>query len=189
MAVPDFRPQPLKDLPPGCSTPYDFHKLFLDDNFMEYLVTVSKLYAGRKNKPDVSAKITSSSLRLTMAIMHMTGYISPSNRRMYWEQREDTQNLMVKKAMSRNVFSDLIRSTYFTDKTVPDPQDKYWKVRSLFDQLNKTAKMYVQPPEHVSIDEGIIKYFGPHPLKQYMKGKPHRFGYKVSTFPFYRYYR
>ena len=53
-------------------------------------------------------------------------------------------------------------------------------MRYLFDQLNKAAKLYVQHPERVAIDEGVVKYFGPHPLKQFMKGKPHRFGYKVS---------
>jgi hypothetical protein len=181
MAVPDFVQQPLKEIPIDCKTPYDFHRLFLDDEFMEMLVRMSRQYAVRKNKPELSNKITLDSLKISMAIMYMTGYISPSNRQMYWQQREDTQNLMVKKAMSRNLFADLVGITYFTDKTVPDPADRFWKVRSLFDQLNRTAKKYVQQPERVSVDEGIIKYFGPHPLKQYMKGKPHRFGYKVST--------
>jgi len=61
----------------------------------------------------------------------------------------------------------------------PDPEDRFWKVRPLFDHLNSTAKQWVRQNKAVSIDEAIVKYFGPHPLKQYMKGKPHRFGYKV----------
>lgn len=52
-------------------------------------------------------------------------------------------------------------------------------MRRLFDELNRTAKAYVVQPQCVSIDEGMIRYFGPHPLKQYMKGKPNRFGYKM----------
>jgi hypothetical protein len=31
----------------------------------------------------------------------------------------------------------------------------------------------------VCTDEAMIKYFGPHPLKQFIRGKPTRFGYKV----------
>lgn len=52
-------------------------------------------------------------------------------------------------------------------------------MRPLFDLLNTTAKKYVQHPERVSVDEGMVKYFGPHPLKQFIRGKPIRFGYKL----------
>jgi hypothetical protein len=81
--------------------------------------------------------------------------------------------------MSRNQFSDHVRFTYFLATVDPDPNDKFWKVRPLFDQLNQTAKQLITQTENVSVDEGMVKYFGPHPLKQYMKGKPHRFGYKI----------
>ena len=60
-----------------------------------------------------------------------------------------------------------------------DPDDRFWKVRLLFTHLNKTAKQYVKIPLKSSIDEGMIKYFGPHPLKQFIRGKPCRFGFKV----------
>lgn len=182
MAVPDLEEQPLKELPANCQTPYDFHKLFMSDKFLDKIVQVSKLYAIRKGRPEVAQKITNSSVRLTQAIMYLTGYLSPSNRRMFWEKRDDTRNILVKKAMSRVTFTDIIRFTYFVDTVTPDPNDRFWKVRPLFIQLNSTAKQYVQHPRTVSIDDGMIKYFGPHPLKQFMRGKPHRFGYKVCTF-------
>ena len=31
----------------------------------------------------------------------------------------------------------------------------------------------------VAVDDGMIKYFGPHTLKQFMQGKPTRFEYKI----------
>lgn len=179
MSVPQFTPPPFKILPDDVNTPYDFHKLFLDDEFVNHLVHVSKLYSTRKYRSEVQQKLSNNNIRVSIAIMHMTGYLTPANRNMYWEQREDTQNQFVRKAMSKNMFSDIIRNTYFVDRVDPDPEDRFWKVRPLFNQLNKTAKKWVTQPETVSVDEAIIKYFGPHPLKQYMKGKPHRFGYKV----------
>ncbi len=45
--------------------------------------------------------------------------------------------------------------------------------------MNKTAEAYVRKPQNVSVDEGIIKYFGAHPLKQFMRMKPIRCGFKV----------
>jgi hypothetical protein len=180
LAVPDFVDQPLKTLPDNCRTPYDYHKLFLDDEFVDEMVRTSRLYAVRKNKPEVQQKITNNSIRTSVAVMHMTGYLTPSNRNMYWEQREDTMNSFVRKALSRNMFIDIIQHSYFVDSVTPDSNDRFWKVRPLFKQINKTAKAYVKQPRNVSIDEGMVKYFGPHPLKQYMRGKPCRFGYKVS---------
>jgi len=85
----------------------------------------------------------------------------------------------VREAMSRTMFEDILHHLHFTDKLAADPNDRYWKVRILFDTLNATAKKYVKHPALVSIDEGMIKYFGPNSLKQFIRGKPCRFGFKV----------
>jgi len=183
-SVPDFHEEPLKPIPDECQTAYDFYKLFMPDEFVDELVRVSRLYAVKKGNSDLQAKITNNSLRTTQAIMYLTGYLTPSNRLMFWEQKPDTGNMFVKKAMSRNLFMELIRNTYFTDRLVPSkPEDadydRHWKVRPLIEHINSMARKHVRISEHVSIDEGMIKYFGPHPLKQFIRGKPIRFGYKM----------
>jgi hypothetical protein len=68
LAVPDFVDQPLKTLPDNCRTPYDYHKLFLDDNFVDEMVRTSRHYAIRNNKPEVQQKITNNSIRTGMAV-------------------------------------------------------------------------------------------------------------------------
>jgi hypothetical protein len=97
-----------------------------------------------------------------------------------WQKREDAQNLYVKKAMGRNTFKSVIRSIYFVEPEDLDPSDPFWKVRPLFDTINRTAKKLVTQPEYVSVDETIVRYFGPHPLKQCIREKPDRFGWKVA---------
>ena len=116
MAVPDVEDQPLKILPEEVKSPYDFFTLFLTDQFVDKVVEMSKAYAVQKDKPDLLPKLTHNNIRLSHAIMYMTGYISPSNRRMYWEEREDTRNTLAKQAMSRTTFEDLLKNTHFTDK-------------------------------------------------------------------------
>ena len=175
-SVPDFRQQPLKKIPAECKTPYGFHKLFLDDAFIKQLVKTSQQYAARKDRPEAATKITSSSMRTAMAIMYMTGYITPSTRRMYWEQREDTRNLAVKKAMPRSVFDEIVRNTCFTDQLKLVADDRLRKVRPLFDQLNRTAKRYVGQSERVTVDKATIKQ---HVLRQYVKDKPRHCGYNL----------
>ena len=116
MAVPDVEDQPLKILPEEVKSPYDFFTLFLTDQFVDKVVEMSKAYAVQKDKPDLLPKLTHNNIRLSHAIMFMTGYISPSNRRMYWEEREDTRNTLAKQAMSRTTFEELLKNTHFTDK-------------------------------------------------------------------------
>lgn len=35
--------------------------------------------------------------------------------------------------------------------------------------------------EHLAYDESIVKYFGRHGCKQFIKGKPIQFGYKICS--------
>ncbi|XP_046685691.1 piggyBac transposable element-derived protein 1-like [Homalodisca vitripennis] len=57
--------------------------------------------------------------------------------------------------------------------------DKYAKVRPLFDALNKTFFDYAPHEEHHSVDESMVPYFGRHGLKQFIRNKPIRYGYKI----------
>ncbi|KAK3880386.1 hypothetical protein Pcinc_015152 [Petrolisthes cinctipes] len=62
--------------------------------------------------------------------------------------------------MSRNILDDVIRYSHFVS-------------------INKAAEEYIEKTEYVSVDESMIKYFGPHHLKQFIRGKPVHFGYIV----------
>ena len=61
-----------------------------------------------------------------------------------------------------------------------DVHDKF-QVRPIFDNLNKTATKWILPfsDGHFSVDETMIPYYGRHSTKQFIRGKPIRFGYKV----------
>ena len=47
-------------------------------------------------------------------------------------------NLLAKKAINRDDFVDILQHTHFADQGAADPDDRYWKVRPLFDVLNTT---------------------------------------------------
>ena len=54
-----------------------------------------------------------------------------------------------------------------------------WKLRPLLDHLRVRFMKNFQPSQQLSYDESMIEYFGRHGCKQYIRGKPIRFGYKV----------
>jgi hypothetical protein len=76
-SVPAFQQQPLKTPPGNCKCPLDFFKLIVDDDFIEGVAANSKLYAVRKNHPDVVDKLTVGNIRTSQAVMYLTGYLSP----------------------------------------------------------------------------------------------------------------
>lgn len=60
-----------------------------------------------------------------------------------------------------------------------DKGDKYAKVRPLYDALNKNFFDLTPHEEHHSVDESMVPYFGRHSLKQFIRNKPIRYGYKT----------
>ena len=86
-------------------TPRDYIK-FLFQIKEPKVVTETKRYAAKKKHLGFQSKVDESLIRASHAIMFMTGYLKPSNQRMYWERRDDTSNIMAKKAMPRNAFND-----------------------------------------------------------------------------------
>lgn len=54
-----------------------------------------------------------------------------------------------------------------------------WKLRPLVSKIQSKCIEHFEPVQNLSYDESMIEYFGRHGCKQYIRGKPIRFGYKV----------
>ena len=52
-------------------------------------------------------------------------------------------------------------------------------MRPLFNAINKQCVWNYQPTQHVSVDEFMVPYFGKLGAKQYIHGKPIKFGFKL----------
>ncbi|CAK1591648.1 unnamed protein product [Parnassius mnemosyne] len=67
---------------------------------------------------------------------------------------------------------------HVSDNAALDVQDKFTKVRPLWEKLNEKWMKYWPQYNEVSIDESMIPYYGHHSTKQHIHGKPIRFGFK-----------
>lgn len=133
------------------------------------------IFLGKSNP-----HITSAELKIFIAILLVSGYNSRSSFRSFWSVDDDMRNEMVYLAMRRNRFQQISQFLHFEDsgKEVNDG-DKMWKLRPLTDHLKANMLKHFHPEQHLSFDESMISYFGRHGCKQFIKGKPLRFGYKV----------
>eukprot|EP00064_Thunnus_orientalis_P009190 superscaffoldBa00001154_g9213 len=111
---------------------------------------------------------------LKMGLTHMSGI------RMYWET--DTRYPPVADVMPCNRFQSLLTSLHFVNNlTVSETEkkDKLWKLRPWLDSFREKCLQMV-PQEHNSVDEMMIPFKGKFSnIKQYMRGKPHPWGFKL----------
>lgn len=81
--------------------------------------------------------------------------------------------------MRRDRFRQIMRFFHCADNTQLNKSDKMSKLRPLMTLLkNKFAENLVMQ-KCANYDESMIKYFGKHGCKQFIRGKPIRFGYKA----------
>ena len=114
-----------------------------------------------------------------VGILVLSGYAPVPYRRLFWSNAPDVHNDMVAQSMRRNKFEAILQNLHFADNTKID-SDRYYKIRPLFTELNKSFKLLASTPS-LSIDESMIKYYGKHSTKQFIRGKPIRFGFKLFS--------
>ena len=106
-------------------TPLKIFQLFFDEEVVEHVTRMSKLYASQKLK-NLSA--TCSDIELTIAILLLSGHVPLPNRRMYLENSEDVCNDAVCSCMSLNRFKELLRFLHVADNEHLDKSDKFAKL-------------------------------------------------------------
>jgi hypothetical protein len=166
--------QRLSDIISGKS-PVELFEI-MAENMITKAVEESNKYAGQKNNHDFCLSIDE--FKQFLGIIFYSGYHILPREKMYWENAPDTGTTLVSQTMSRKRYFDIKRYLHFNDNTAID-SDRYYKVRPIYKLLNESLQQFGVFSEYLSIDERMVRYFGRHGCKMYMKGKPVKFGYKL----------
>ncbi|XP_039286653.1 piggyBac transposable element-derived protein 3 isoform X1 [Nilaparvata lugens] len=167
-------------------SPVELFQLFFDEELFDLMINEIKKYAAFKNVPDPN--ITKAELKCFFGILIISGYNSLPGKRYYWETSDDVRNHLICKSMRRNRFTQIMSLLHFVDSTRIDRSDKLWKLRPLIDKLKINFGVNFVPVQQLDFDESMIAYYGRHSCKQFIRGKPIRFGYKawcLNTFSGY----
>jgi len=158
-------------------TPTMLFEMFLDEPAIHLLVENTNKYARMKGKH--AFEITPGELKLFIAILFTSGYAQLPQRRLYWDNSSDVHNAAVSGAMTRNRFDEIMQVVHVADNEKLPVNDRMAKVRPLFNLMNENFVKHFPETRHLSIDESMVPYYGRHSAKQFIRGKPIRFGYKV----------
>ncbi|GFW33192.1 piggyBac transposable element-derived protein 2 [Trichonephila clavipes] len=155
-------------------------QIHLRKTYLEHILTETEKYAKQwKNKPDFS--LTIEELKTFIGFLIFSGYHTLSSERDYWSDEEDLMVPIVKNSMTRNRYLEIKSMIHFADNNEAKSQanDRAFKIRKLITEMNANFQKWGIFDKHLSIDEMMIRYYGHHYFKQYIKGKPIRFGYKM----------
>lgn len=153
-----------------------FYSLF-DENIFDMLTNQSNAYAAMKN---INCKpINVEEMKSFVGILILSGYVPYPRRKMFWERDKDVHNQLVSEALSRDRFDYIMKVLHIADNNNLDPDDKFSKLRPHFTSLNNNFLKFAPHKEHHSVDEAMVPYFGRHGAKQFIRGKPIRWGYKL----------
>ena len=120
-----------------------------------------------------------------VTILLVSGYAGLPRQEMYWERGEDCHNLVISAMMTKTEFLEWKQYLHLADNNALNSSDKFAKVQPLFNAINEQCILIYQPTQHVSVDESMGPYFRKHGAKQYIHGKPIKFGFRlwVKTTP------
>lgn len=103
--------------------------------------------------------------------MLLSGYNGLARRETYGEIWSDTNNSLVFRAMPRKRLLHIMQNLHCCDNQSLNIHDKFIKIRRLQVLINKFIDL-APLQEHNNIEGFIISYYGRHPIKQCIRGKP-----------------
>jgi hypothetical protein len=147
----------------------------------DVLVPQTNLYATQSGR---IFETTPSEMLCFIGVNFLFGYHKLPTFHDYWSGECDVSVPFVGKHISRNKFVELRRNLHFNDNTLNLPtshpnHDRTFKLTPVINHFKAAFKSAMQPTERQSVDEHMIKFKGNNHMKQYMKNKPIKWGFKV----------
>lgn len=155
----------------------DLFELFMDQTVIDFLTEESSKYAQFLNCND--PKISADEMRCFIGILLVSGYCVLPGEKLYWDNGQDVRNTLIYNSMRRDRYLQIKKFLHFNDNTKLDMTDKMTKLRPFLNLVKERFLHHFVPQPEISYDESMIEYYGRHGCKQFIRGKPIRFGYKV----------
>ena len=141
------------------------------------LVEQTNLYATR-DKNTKTFKTNDAEMKKFLGLLLISGYHNLPSEADYCSTAEDLETPIFSNIMGRDCFR-VIKSCLDIAENHNLAQSKVAKVLPLLELLRTNCQQFGVFHKNLSIDESMVPYSGLHSAKQYIKGKPVKFGYKL----------
>ncbi|XP_067659983.1 piggyBac transposable element-derived protein 3-like, partial [Haliotis asinina] len=170
----------ITEEPPADGTigsPYTYFRRMVTEEMLSIIENQTNVYSMQKDGVEVNT--TRKEIEIFIGIYLRMGLVKMPRVRSYWESA--TRFGPIADHMSRNRFEKLALYLHFKDNlttTNEEKADKLWKLRPWLDSL-RSRFLTIPAEEHQSVDEIMVSFKGKSTLKQYMRGKPNPWGFKI----------
>ena len=96
----------------------------------------------------------------------------------YWRVDNLIGNDGIQNTMIRNRFCEILQNLHFADNRKDDKTDKAFKIKPVIDHPNSKFSEVLSNDSEQSINEHMVKFKGRSGMKQYIKSKPMKWGFK-----------
>lgn len=162
---------------PGNKHPLDYFQKYFDDELFIKFASYTNIYAQQQNNTKFPAT-NLCEIKILFGLHMLMGYIKLPRIRMYWSPELNLE--IFKSSMTCERFFQLRTHLHIVNnlEKPSDCTDKFYKVRPVLDAVRSRILQF-DVDENISIDEQIIPFEGRLAMKQYMKDKPIKWGFKV----------
>lgn len=171
-------------------TPVAYFDLVFTPEIMKLIVEETNRYAEQRLQHPFTAPssqirwepVTIEEMRAFFGCMIYMGLCSLPELKDYWSKELGQER--ISSVFSYHRFKDIFRFLHCNDNSTALPRDnpnhdKLHKVRPVMKLLQESFKECWVPHQQNSVDEGMIPFTGRSSIKQYMKDKPNKWGFKM----------
>lgn len=187
----DFKPvrQPGPQETGNAEKPLDYFRQFFTDNVLKTLLDNTNAYGSQQYKGRGSWKnFTIEDMFSFLSIIIFMGLFKLPTLADYWKTSRLYSIPFPPNVISRDKFMLMCRSLHLSSlgedaknqaaKGTPE-YDRLGKIKPLYSQIVEACKKHFQPSQNISVDERMVASKARISLKQYIKNKPIKCGYKL----------
>lgn len=164
--------------PEQLKTPIEYFQDMVTDSAIENMVLQTNLYSTQKTGQCINT--SEAEIKLFIGLYLRMGLIQCYSVRAFWANATRVEKIA--DHMPRNRFEKLSSHIHFADNDEHAKDnactDKLWKLRPWLNGL-KTSLSKLPQEEHSAVDEVMVPFKGRSSCKQFMRNKPHKWGFKL----------
>ena len=165
----------LVDLDHG-STFFDIFQTVTGMNeLLEIIVLETNRYASQKGH---NFETTEDEMKAFLGINVTMGINKLPSLENYSSTDKCIGNEKIQNVMTRTRFQSILQNLHFSNNNNDDQTDKSYKIRPVFKHLSKVFAESLSNSRFQSVDEHMCKFKGRSSMKQYIKNKPIKRGFK-----------
>ncbi|XP_047677674.1 piggyBac transposable element-derived protein 4-like [Tachysurus fulvidraco] len=161
--------------------------LFMTNTIVKDIMNNSNKY-GERNHPDTFQRITMAEMMSYLAMIIYMGILKTTAITDYWRKYELYALSFPSSVISGRRFRAISRALHLSDPDEDAANDsrrgtsgynKLGKIKPLYQEFRQMCMAHYQPHQCISIDERMVASKARSGIRQYMKNKPVKWGYKL----------